>query len=449
MTQRSDDRVVRIGGGQGYYGDGYAGVAPLIDAGVDYLVCEALAELTLAILTKDRQRDESLGYTRDLPLYVAAALPALVDGRTRFITNAGGINPVAAGRAVLEGLRAAGADGLKVATVVGDDLRPHSAALDLADDVLFASVYLGARPIVEALDAGADIVITGRVADASLFLAPLVHEFGWSWDDWDHLSAGITIGHLLECSAQVTGGNYSGDWWAHGDFSEPGFPIAECHSSGEAVITKPEGSGGLVSFDTVREQLLYEVHDPAAYLNPDVTADFTSVHLDDLGDDRVRIHGITGRPAPVSYKGLVCTAAGFSGEARLGYPWPDAEAKARAAARFMVARAAQLGIEVLEWHEEYFGVDAFGGPTVPVDRLYDGDAEPSEVMVRVVWRCEQRADAARLAREMGQLGLGGPPMVSPFGRARDTGPTQLMSLRAIAVDRELVDPGVRVSVETV
>lgn len=449
MTQRNDDRVVRIGGGQGYYGDGHGGVAPLLEAGVDYLVCEALAELTLAILTKDRQRDESLGYTRDLPLYVAAALPALVDGRTRFITNAGGINPVAAGRAVLEGLRSAGATGLKVATVVGDDLRPHASSLSLPDDALFASAYLGAAPIVEALDAGADIVITGRVADASLFLAPLVHEFGWSWDDWDRLSAGVTIGHLLECSAQVTGGNYSGDWWAHGDFSRPGFPIAECHASGEAVITKPTGTTGVVSFDTVREQLLYEVHDPAAYLNPDVTADFTSVRLEDLGGDRVRVHGIVGRPAPVTYKGLVCTAAGFSGEARLGYPWPDAEAKARAAARFMVARAEQLGIEVLEWHEEYFGVDAFGGPTVPVDDLYRGGSEPSEVMVRVVWRCERKADAARLGREMGQLGLGGPPMVSPFGRARDTGPTQLMSLEAIAVDRTVVDPGVRISVETV
>ena len=449
MSHDSEDRTVRIGGGQGYYGDGHGGVGPLLEAGVDYLVCEALAELTLAILTKDRQRDESLGYTRDLPLYVGAALPALVEGRTRFITNAGGINPVAAGRAVIDGLRAAGATGLKVATVVGDDLRTHADALALPDDALFASVYLGARPIVEALDAGADVVITGRVADASLFLAPLVHEFGWSWDDWDRLSAGVTIGHLLECSAQVTGGNYSGDWWAHGDFSRPGFPIAECRSSGEAVITKPEGTTGVVSFDTVREQLLYEVHDPAAYLNPDVTADFTSVQLDDLGDDRVRVHAVTGRPAPATYKGLVCAAAGYSGEMRLGYPWPDAEAKARAAARFMAARAEQLGVPVLEWHEEYFGIDAFGGPTVPVDGLYrDGD-EPSEVMVRLVWRCESRADAARLARETGQLGLGGPPMVSPFGRARDTGPTQLMSLQAIAVDRDLIDPGVRVSVETV
>jgi len=445
---RHDDRTVRIGGGQGYYGDGHGGVAPLLDAGVDYLVCEALAELTLAILAKDRQRDESLGYTRDLPLYVAAALPAIVDGCTRFITNAGGINPVAAGRAVLDSVRTAGADGLKVATVVGDDLRPLAGELSLPDEALFASAYLGARPIVEALGAGADIVITGRVADASLFLAPLIHEFGWEWDDWDRLSAGVTIGHLLECSAQVAGGNYSGDWWAHGDFSRPGFPIAECSRSGEAIITKPAGTDGIVSFDTVREQLLYEVHDPAAYLNPDVIADFTSVRLDDLGGDRVRVHSVTGRPAPATYKGLVCTAAGYSGEIRLGYPWPDAEAKARAAARFMVARAGRLGIEVLEWHEEYFGLDAFGGPTVPVEDDDEGDAEPSEVMVRVVWRCERRADAARLGREAGQLGLGGPPMVSPFGRARDTGPTQLMTLDAVAVDRAAVDAGVRVAVET-
>lgn len=447
-TNEQDGRVVRLGGGQGFYGDGHAGVGPLLDAGVDYLVCEALAELTLAILAKDRQRDESLGYTRDLPAYVAAALPHLVDGRTRFITNAGGINPVAASRAVVDGLRAAGVSGLRVATVVGDDLRPHTELLGLAPDAVFASAYLGARPIVQALEAGADIVVTGRVADASLFLAPLAHEFGWDWSDWDLLAAGVTVGHLLECSAQVTGGNFSGEWWAHGDFSHPGFPIAECSADGEAVITKPDGTGGLVSFDTVREQLLYEVHDPAAYLNPDVSADFTSVQLEDLGGDRVRVHGVRGTPAPPTYKGLVCTAAGFSAEARLAYPWPDAEAKARAASRFMAARAEQLGIEVLEWHEEYFGLDAFGGPTVPVDELYAA-GEPSEVMARVVWRCDDRRQAAALGREMGQLGLGGPPMISPFGRSRDTGPTQLLSLEALAVDRELVDAGVRVSVEEV
>jgi hypothetical protein len=443
------ERVVRLGGGQGYYGDGYAGLGPLLDAGVDYLVCEALAELTLAILAKDRQRDESLGWTRDLPLYVGAALPHLLDGRTRFITNAGGINPIAAGRAVVDGLREQGARGLKVATVVGDDLRHHTGELELPGDTVFASVYLGARPIVEALAAGADIVITGRVADASLFLAPLVHEFGWAADDWDRLAAGVTVGHLLECSAQVTGGNYSGDWWTHGDFTRPGFPIAECSADGTAVITKPDGTDGRVTFDTVREQLLYEVHDPAAYLNPDVTADFTSVRLDDTGGDRVRVHGVRGRPAPATYKGLVCTPAGYTGEAKVAYGWPDAEAKARAALQFLRRRADQLGLAVHEWHEEYFGVNAFGGPTVDLAAHDAEGREPDEVLGRLVWRCDTRAEAARLGREVGLLGLGGPPMVSTFGRGRDSGPTQLLALEARAVDRALVDPGVRVSVQEV
>lgn len=440
--------MVRIGGGQGFYGDGYAGVGPLLESGVDYLVCEALAELTLAILAKDRARDEAAGYTRDLPLYASMVAPAVAAGRTRFITNAGGINPIAAGRAVIDAVRSQGHTGVRVATVVGDDLRPHADALALPGDALFAAAYLGAAPIVDALAAGADVVVTGRVADASLFLAPLLHEFGWAADDWDLLAAGVTVGHLLECSAQVTGGNYSGDWWCSDDFSRPGFPIAECESDGSAVITKPAGTGGRVTFDTVREQLMYEVQDPSAYLNPDVTADFTSVRLDDLGDDRVTVRDVRGAPRPQTYKGLVCTRAGFSGEARLPYSWPDAEAKARAAARFLRARADDLGIEVLEWHEEYFGLDAFGGPTVPLPEPGDDDAEPPEVMGRLAWRCEDRADAARLMREFGAMGLGGPPMVSPFGRARESGPSQLLQLDALAVPRDLVDASVRVSIDT-
>lgn len=442
------DRIVRLGGGQGYYGDSTAGLGPLLEAGVDYLVCEALAELTLAILAKDRQRDESLGWTRDLPLYVGAALPHLLDGGTRLVTNAGGINPIAAGRAVVDGLRARGLDGVTVATVVGDDLRPHAADLGLPDDTVFASAYLGARPIVEALDRGAQVVITGRVADASLFLAPLVHEFGWSWDDWDRLAAGVTVGHLLECSAQVTGGNHSGDWWNLGDFTRPGLPIAECRADGTAVVTKPPGTDGRVSFDTVREQLLYEVHDPAAYLNPDVTADLAAVRLDDLGGDRVLVHGARGAPPPATYKGLVCTPAGWSGEAKVAYGWPDAEAKARTALRALRRRAGELGVAVEEWHEEYFGVNAFGGPTVDVAAYDEAGREPDEVVGRLAWRCETRDEAGRLGREVGLLGLGGPPMVSTFGRGRDR-PSQLLSLEALAVDRDLVDPGVRVALHDV
>lgn len=433
---------VRIGGGQGFYGDGHAPVDALLADGVDYLVCEALAELTLAILQKDRQRDESLGYTRDLPLYVSQALPAIVEGRTRFITNAGGINPIAAGRAVVDLLRSRGVQGLKVATVVGDDVRPHATELGLPDDALFANAYLGARPIVDALDSGAHIVITGRVADASLFLAPLMHEYRWAWDDWDRLASGVVVGHLLECSGQITGGNYSGPWWENPDPLNIAFPIGEVEESGAAVITKPAGTGGMVTFDTVREQLLYELHDPRRYLNPDVVADFTALMLDDLGDDRVRVSGGRGAAAPDQYKGLVCTPAGWSAEAKLAYSWPDAEAKARAALRFIRQRAEAAGVAVEEWHEEYFGTGAYFGAGSLAD-------DPPEVIGRLVWRTADAETAGMVSKDLGVLGLSGPPTITGTGRGRDGRPTQLLDVRPFFVDRALVDAGVRVEVEEI
>jgi hypothetical protein len=435
--------MIKLGGGQGFYGDGHGPVADVLEAGVDYLVCEALAELTLAILQKDRMRDEALGYTRDLPLYVQAALPFVLDGRTRFITNAGGINPVAAGRAVHAMAKAAGVSGLQVATVVGDDVRGRADELGLPDDALFANAYLGARPIVDALEAGAQVVITGRVADASLFLAPLVHEFGWAWDDWDRLAAGVVVGHLLECSGQVTGGNYSGAWWENADPYRIGFPIAEVDEDGSAVITKPDKTGGFVTFDTVREQLLYEVHDPARYLNPDVVADFTSLTVDDQGGDRVQVSGTRGAPAPETYKGLVCTPAGWANEARMAYSWPDAEAKARAAMTFIRTQAEADGVEVEEWHEEYFGANAYGGPTV--DR--ETNPEPPEVMGRLAWRCATPEAAAGVGRGVGVLGLSGPPMLSGVGRGGRSKPSQLLAVEPFFVDKALVDAQVRVEVE--
>jgi hypothetical protein len=436
--------AVRIGGGQGFYGDGHAPLADLLGAGLDYLVLEALAELTLAILQKDRQRDESLGYTRDLPRYIAESLPAVASGRTKIITNAGGINPVAAGRAVVDALKVAGATGLRVATVVGDDVRGRAAELGLPEDALFANAYLGARPIVDALRAGADIVVTGRVADASLFLAPLVHEHGWAWDDWDRLAAGVVVGHLLECSGQVTGGNYSGPWWENPDPFRIAFPFADVEADGSAVIGKPDATGGMVTFDTVREQLLYEVHDPAAYLNPDVTADFTSLAVTDLGGDRVRVSGTRGAPPPATYKGLVCTPAGWAGEAKVAYPWPDAEAKARAALRFIRTRAEQAGLAIEEWREELFGVNAYGGPTVDVPDGWD----PPEVIGRLAWRAADAETAGKVARDVGVLGLSGPPTITGTGRTRDGGPTQLLAVEPFPVDRALVDAQVRVDVDT-
>ena len=247
---------------------------------------------------------------------------------------------------------------------------------------MFAAAYLGARPIADALAQGADIVITGRVADASLFLAPLAHEHGWAWDDWDRLAAGILVGHLLECSGQSLGGNYSGDWWALPHPWDLPYPIARVDADGTAVITKPSTSGGRVSTDTLRHQLLYEVHDPTRYLSPDVVADFTSAQFEDLPGDEVRITGVRGTPATDTYKLLLAYHAGWSGEVRVAFSWPDAYEKAKATAAIFAKRVEMAGLEVAEWRIEYWGVDALGGPTVPAPPTAHRLHDPPECVLR-------------------------------------------------------------------
>jgi hypothetical protein len=454
--------TIRLGGGQGFYGDTPAAVEGLLAEGVDYLCLEALAELTLAILQKDRQRDETRGYTRDLPRYLGAALPAIAAGRTKLITNAGGINPAAAARAAVETARAAGVGGITVATVLGDDLmtrlpalRAEGAALahldtgerfdDKPGPPLFASAYLGARPIADALARGADIVITGRVADAALFLGPLVHEHGWAADDWDRLAAGTLVGHLLECSGQTAGGNYSGDWWALPHPWDLPYPMADVDADGAAVITKPKTAGGRVSFDTVRHQLLYEVHDPTRYLAPDVVADFTSARFEDLGDDRVRVTGVRGTPATDTYKTLLAYPAGWAGETRVAFSWPDAHAKAKATAAIFAKRVGMAGLDVDEWCFEYWGVDALGGPAVP-----KAASEPPEVVLRAAWRCTDQATAARVGRELVPLTLSAPPAgLTGMGRGLAGAATELLEIWPTLVDKRLVDPHVNVTLETV
>jgi hypothetical protein len=456
---------IRVAGGQGFYGDTPTAVDALLADGVDYLCLEALAELTLAILQKDRQKDEARGFTRDLPAYLARALPFVVDGRTKVITNAGGINPTAAAHAAIETARALGISGIKIATVVGDDVlgrldqlhREHAqpfahndtaASFDaLPGPALFASAYLGARPIADALAQGADIVITGRVADASLFLAPLAHEHGWAWDDWDKLAAGILVGHLLECSGQSLGGNYSGDWWALPHPWDLPYPIATVDADGTAVISKPPGSGGRVSTDTLRHQLLYEVHDPRRYLSPDVVADFTSARFEELSDDRVRITHVKGTPATDTYKLLLATHAGWAGEARVAFSWPDAYEKAKATAAILVKRVEMAGHAVDEWLVEYWGVDALGGPTAHVGA--DPACEPPECVLRVAWRCADQRTAALVGRELVPLTLSAPPAGLTGAGGRGGGPTELLSIWPTLVDKKLVDAEVRVVLEEV
>lgn len=437
--------TVRLAGGQGFYGDAVGPLDDLLAADPDYVVLEALAELTLAILAKDRARDETRGWTRDLPAYLLKLLPAVAEGRTTVITNAGGINPLAAARMITLAAREYGMTGLRIATVLGDDVRGHPElhpeGFPDPGDLLFANAYLGARPIVEALEEGAGLVITGRVADAALFLAPLVHRHGWGWRDWDRLAAGAVVGHLLECSGQVTGGNHGGRWW---EVVEPwrfGFPLADVAPDGSAVLSKPAGTGGAVTFDTVRQQLLYEVHDPAAYVTPDVVVDLTTLALEDLGGDRVRVTGATGRPATGSYKVIGATAGGWAADTSVAFGWPDAEAKARATADLARKRIAAAGLELTGWHVELFGVSALHGPAAAPN------PDPPEVVLRMAWSCRSQEECARVPRHIVPLGLSGPP--PGFASANRSRPRPSQQLRLVSglVERTGIDDHVRAMVD--
>jgi Acyclic terpene utilisation family protein AtuA len=423
-----DELAVRIACGQGALAESPELLVPAFESGADYVVCDSLAEATTSLLAEDRRRDESAGFAPDLATRLSVALPYVAERGTRFVTNAGGVNPIAAHQAAVAAARQFA--GLRIGLVCAD-VGPER------------EVYLGARGIVDALEQGADVVITGRVADAALFLAPAVHEYGWAWDDWDRLAGGSVVGHLLECSNQVAGGNWSGRWWEAFDLIRVGMPFADVDAEGTATIGKAEGTSGRVSFDTVREQLLYEVHDPAGYVTPDVVVDMTTVTIDELGDDRVHVSGATGRTRPPTLKGLEFGRGGWAGEAALTYAWPDAEAKGRHVLRNLRALADERKLPVLEWWEEYFGVNGFGGPTV--DAV---DADPPEVTARLAWRTADAETAAAVARLVSIVALSGPPGLQGIGRTRKGHPlSELVTLTPFFVDRRDVD--VHVYVETV
>lgn len=438
---------MRIGAGQGAFGESLELMRPGLDAAVDYLVCDSLAETTCGFFALDRRRDESQGYAPDLQARLRLAFPYLAERRTRLVTNAGGFNPIAAHQMAVATARSAGVHGIRIGMVLFD--RPVAPAQPAgAPHHPFAEqVYLGAAGVVDALAQGADVVITGRVADAALFLAPLVHEFGWAWHDWDRLAAGVVVGHLLECSNQVAGGNFSGDWWTSLDFTRLGMPIAEVAPDGTAVITKPPGTSGRVTFDTVREQLLYEVHDPSAYVSPDVVADFASVQVDELAPDHVRVSGARGGARPAQLKGLTFAPGGYAGEAILTYAWPDAEAKCRYVLRGLRDLAAAREVPVREWHEEYFGTGGFGGPTLGAE---DRPTDPPEVTARLAWRTDTPDAAQAVSRLVGLIALSSPAGLQGIGRRARGGrgePAELLDIAPFFVDRDEVERHVIVRVE--
>lgn len=445
-------KKIRIGAGQGFWGDSPFPALDVAARGdVKYIACDALAELTLAILQKSRQRDPALGYVQDG--FFSVMLPVCKEKGIKILTNAGGINPPGAGRMVCELARGMGLDGLKIAVITGDDILPRVKELKdkgvSFDDmesggniaavegrILFANAYLGARGMVQALEMGADVVIAGRTADPAQFLAPMVYEFGWSWDHWDRLASGIFLGHLMECSAQSTGGNFSGDWWNIPMMERMGYPVAEVYENGEAILTKPEGTGGRVDLETVKEQMLYEVHDPAAYITPDVVVDFTSPRLEAAGPDRVRITGVRGRPRPEQLKVSMGYHDGWMGEVTVRYPWPDALAKARRAEEIIRKQMAMVGFQPKEILAEYIGYNSLSGP------LAWGDgADLNEVGLRLAVRTESKLDASRLPRFVPPIALNGPPGATGGGMPK---PRELIGLWSTLVPREEVEKQVRV-----
>lgn len=451
-------KSVRIAGGLGFYGDSWRPMKASIERGnVQYVCSDHLAELTLAILQKDRQRDPNLGYTRDLVPMLADLLPIAIPRGVKLVLNAGGLNPMAAREVLLNALKKFGIK-IKVGVVLGDavlerldELRAAGVSLahmdtgadiaEVRERLLFASAYLGARPIVEALNAGAQIVLTGRVADAALFLAPMVYELGWRWDEWDKLAQGMVVGHLLECSGQAAGGNFGGDWRTIPDLAHIGYPIAEISENGDTIITKAPGTGGRVSFDTLREQLLYEVHDPRHYLTPDVDVDMTTLRLEEMGPDEVRVRGATGRPAPQMLKIVAGYEDGYMGQAMIGYAWPDALAKAQAAAAIIQQQMTEIGLNAEETLVEYVGYNSIHGPLADSSHI----DELNEVYLRVAVRCADKREAAKLERLFPPLALSGPPFIGGAGGM--TGPRGLLGIWPTLAPRAIIEEYIRVSVE--
>ncbi|MFB3069193.1 MAG: acyclic terpene utilization AtuA family protein [Gemmatimonadales bacterium] len=449
--------TVRIASGQGFWGDWLEAPVRQVEAGsIDYLMMDYLAEVTMSIMQKQRSRNSELGYAKDFVPLMGRLLPTLVRKGIRVTANAGGVNPEACANAVLEQAREAGLGGkVTIGMVTGDDLlarlrdllaaghllsnmdtgEPLEAVLD---SVQSANAYLGAWPLVEALRQGADIIITGRVTDTGLTLAPMLHEFGWAADAWDLLAAGTVAGHIIECGAQCSGGNCMYEWERIPGMADPGYPIIEARPDGTFTVTKHKGTGGRISVQSVTEQLLYEMGNPEEYITPDCVADFTTVNLKRNGQDRVHVSGIRGRPATDSLKVSVSYFYGYKAIGTLVYAWPDAVKKARAADKIIRARLDRLGLEFEETITELVGVDATHGRLAGAP-----DPDIAEVQLRIGVRAHDRAPVDRFSREIAPLILNGPPSVTGFAGGRPK-VEEIVAYWPALIPKSVVEPAVRI-----
>jgi len=436
-------KTLRIGSGAGYSGDRIEPAVELAEQGdLDYLVFECLAERTIALAQQARINDPDGGYDPLLSERMRRVLPFVgeKDGRRRLrvITNMGAANPVSAASEVRRIAKELSLD-LKVVAVVGDDvlkaLRPEclldngQTVESLGERLISANAYLGVDGILQALRADADVVITGRVADPSLFLAPQMFEFGWAADDWLRLGRGTLVGHLLECAGQVSGGYFADPGFKDvEDLARLGFPLAEIDAEGEALITKVAGSGGRVSGATCTEQLIYEVHDPAAYLTPDVTADFSRVGFVEESTDRVRAQGADGRARPEKLKVSVGYLDGWIGEGQMSYGGPGAVARAQLARDVVLKRLELMGVKMQDVRAELIGMDSLHGPRSTV--------EPWEGRLRVAARCDDRGEAVRVGNEVETLYTNGPS----GGGGASKSVRQVVAVASLLLPRDKVNP---------
>jgi hypothetical protein len=452
-------KTVRVGNGQGFWGDNVDAPVELLRGGpIDYIGMDYLAEVTLSIMMRQKLKNPKLGYATDFIEFVERVLPELKERGVRVLSNAGGLNPHACRERIFEVARELGVRGLRVGVVEGDDLLPRLPELveaghelrnmdtgepiaPILDRITSANAYLGARPVCASLADGADIVLCGRVTDTALALAPLVHEFGWGEEDWDRLAAGTIAGHILECGAQCTGGNFS-RWWEVPDLWNVGYPLVEAAEDGSFVVTKHPGTGGMVTVDTVAEQLLYEMGPPAGYVTPDVVADFTSIRLDAAGDDRVRVHGIQGKPRTGTLKVSASYLAGFKSSGQITLSGPRAVDKARLAAEVVWKRLERAGVTFADEQrsEELLGT----GATLP--GVLPPAEDPPEVVLRLGVRDADRAKVERFGKEIAPLITAGPPGVTGFAGGRPK-PQEVVAYWPALLARQEVEDHIRVSVE--
>jgi hypothetical protein len=441
-------RTIRIGSGAGYSGDRIEPAVELAEKGdIQYLVFECLGERTVALAQQARMKNPQNGFDPLLEERMRAVLSLCAARGIKIVTNMGAANPTAAARKTTEIARSLGLSSLKVAAVVGDDVLEPCKERDLpimefdgtikqlGNRLLSANAYLGAEPMAEALNAGADVVITGRASDPALFLAPMLHAFGWAMDDWNLLGQGTVAGHLLECAGQITGGYFADPPYKDiPGLARLGFPIGEVGEDGSLVVTKVEGSGGAVTARTCKEQLLYEVHDPTRYLQPDVTADFSNVKVEEIGKDRVRVTGGRGGKRPATLKVSVGYVDSFIGEGHISYAGPGALARGRLALEIVRERLRLTGVAASELRFDLIGVDSLHGSLVSARA-----GEPYEVRVRVAGRTENLREAVRIGNEVETLYTNGPAGGGgAFKSARD-----VVAVASVLLPRELARPQVQ------